>query len=86
MQYHLTTTYFTNQKNVIEKSGDLIWDALCDGLTKDCFTMGEAVDVIRATFGYSHSTALSYARAVIANVMAEGGNVLTKTGLFYHWV
>lgn len=87
MKYHLTKTFFTGQKTMIEHYGDEIWETMCDHLPTDRYwTTKECVDCIVREFNYSQVTASQYCRAILHNVMAESNDVVKRNGNRWRFV
>jgi hypothetical protein len=80
MKYHLTKTYFTGQRAVVQDYGDRIWAEVCDEFfTEEPFTTRKAVARLKCLRPFAERTRKLYLIAVLHNVLAEGGPIHKPT-------
>ena len=88
MEYYLKSAVFSGQEALIRNRGAEIWEMLCDDLMEPTWSTRDAALVLMRRCGYTYTTAMQYARAVLLNVLAEPSDnpSIQRQGRRWRWV
>jgi hypothetical protein len=79
MEYALKTVILADQKRIVSRYGDRIWELICDEFAGN-FRLADAAAVVAKDLGVSPRTAKDWARIVLRNVEELGGPATRVSG------